>query len=72
MQCKVHLRGQISDIEILMNNNHSELSNLAIEALQNSPAWIPASVNGHNVVCYKYLSLILSLKKPSGLKRAGN
>jgi hypothetical protein len=68
VQFKVHLRGQITDLRILMNYNNSDLSPLAMEVIHNSPAWIPATQNGYKVVAYKYMDIVLSLKnkyKPS-------
>ncbi len=63
MEFKVHLHGQITDPRILLNYNNSDLGQLAMEAIQNSPAWIPATQNGYKVVAYKYLDIVLSLKK---------
>jgi hypothetical protein len=48
----VHIHGQITDINVESNTGNSKLSELAKEALKNSPAWICAKQNGHDVIAY--------------------
>jgi len=49
----VHMKGQISDPEVKLNRNDSKLSELAKQAILESPLWIPATQNGRKVACYK-------------------
>jgi hypothetical protein len=52
VQFIVHLHGQKENVEIVLNKNGSDLSNLAIDAITSGPAWEPAVQNGRPVVSY--------------------
>jgi hypothetical protein len=52
IQFVVHMRGQKCEFEISSGNPHSSLAGLAIQCIQESGDWIPATQNGHLVACY--------------------
>lgn len=47
----VHLKGQVTDFNIISNTGDRKLALLAEQAIQNSPPWIPAVQNGRKVIC---------------------
>ena len=61
VQFVVHLKGQVVDINILSNPDHSALTGLAIQAINDGPAWVPAVQNGRAVVSYCRQIVKLSL-----------
>ena len=52
VQFIVHLHGQKENVQIILNKNNSDLSNLAIDAIVKGPDWEPAFQNGRPVVAY--------------------
>jgi hypothetical protein len=61
VQFTVHLKGQLVHVGVVSNTGDKQLSALAMQAIQDGPAWIPAIQNGRTVVCYKLQLIKLSL-----------
>jgi len=60
VQFIVHLQGQVTDV-VVIAGPRTELSKLAIQAIQDSAPWGPALQNGRKVVCYQKQVVKLSL-----------
>jgi hypothetical protein len=58
----VHAHGQLTNIQLITGKPNSKLSDLAIDCIKNSPAWIPAVQNGHIVICYQRQLIKFSIK----------
>jgi len=52
VQFIVHLKGQVTDIEIIAGPENAKMRALAIQAIREAPLWTPAWQNGRQVVCY--------------------
>src|SRR5579871_1877980 len=61
VQFIVHMKGQICDFQVIQVKGNSKLTDLALEAIRNSPPWTPAMQNGRKVVAYKKVNVVLSL-----------
>ncbi|HEY4063798.1 MAG TPA: energy transducer TonB [Puia sp.] len=61
LQFIVHVKGQITDVQVISNPNQSKLEDYAIQAIQDGPAWIPGTQNGRKVICYCIQRVKLSL-----------
>jgi len=59
VQFVVHLKGQLTGIHDVSGAQNSQQAALAIKAIRESPLWIPATQNGHLVVCYKLVKVSL-------------
>jgi protein TonB len=53
VQFIVHMKGQVEYVEVVTNPGNRKLGELAVQAVREGPAWIPANQNGRVVVCYK-------------------
>jgi hypothetical protein len=61
VQFMVHLKGQVMDVGIVSNPDGSDLTSLAIKAIQDGPQWDCATQNGYKVLCYQKQVVKLSL-----------
>jgi len=61
IQFIVHMKGQITDVSVLLNRDRSDLEALAQQAILDGPPWIPAKQNGYTVVSYARHLVKLSL-----------
>lgn len=61
VQFVVHVKGQISDIHVLYKSNGSDLERYAVQAIQDSGSWTPATVNDHKVAAYCVQTVKFSL-----------
>jgi Gram-negative bacterial TonB protein C-terminal len=52
VQFVVHVKGQISDINVLYKSNGSDLERYAVQAIRESGPWTSATQNGHKVAAY--------------------
>jgi TonB family protein len=49
----VHVKGQVSDINVLsISSGAEDLGRYAVQAIQDSGPWLPATQNGHKVAAY--------------------
>ncbi len=60
VQFIVNENGKVSEVEALTMKN-SKLSQIAVKAIKESPAWKPATQNGHIVIAYKKLPITFKM-----------
>jgi len=53
VQMIVHMRGQLTDVEVISNPGQSKLAAAFVQAIKDGPRWTPATQNGYTVICYK-------------------
>jgi len=53
LQFIVHMKGQITDMRVVSTKGRAGLIAIAEQAIQDGPAWVTATQNGHKVVSYK-------------------
>ena len=58
VQFIVDQNGEVSYVQPLGRNDYPRLAELAKKALEEGPAWTPATQNGHKVVCYQKQQII--------------
>ncbi|MBS1600452.1 MAG: energy transducer TonB [Bacteroidetes bacterium] len=68
VQFIVHLKGQITDLGVIRGPDN-ELQKLAIQAMKNTPPWIPATQNGYKVVSYMTWKINMCLLQPEEKKK---
>lgn len=61
VQFIVHVKGQLTDIQLVSNADRSKLADALMLYIQQGPNWIPATQNGRTVVCYKMVRAKLSI-----------
>jgi TonB family protein len=61
VQFIVHLHGEVRDVQIVRGGGDPTIDKLAIQAINDGPAWIPATQNGRIVLSYKMQKIILNL-----------